>query len=306
MNTTSSNVPGSAPDKPPAPATDPVYWSVRRELWENRSLTIAPLAVAGLTLFIMVMTAFGLPRRMRTLDPAKLHAAIMNSFSIPPTMIMVTAIIVGLFYSLDALYGERRDRSILFWKSLPVSDRTTVLSKAAIPLVVLPLIGFALSLASQLIVLLWSSAVLMMNGMSPAPFWAQLPLLEMPVTLIYGIGVFALWHAPIYGWLLLISGWAKRTPILWAILPFLVVSVLERMVFNTQHFGSWIKWRFMGPMWAAFNVVQRPNGHFESIERLGQLDPLKFVRTPGLWLGLLAAAVFLAAAVRLRRFRAPM
>jgi ABC-2 type transport system permease protein len=303
MNTT-SNVPRPAPDD--SPAIDPVYWSVRRELWENRSLTIAPLAVAGFALFIMMVTAFGLPRRMRVLDPARLHAAIMNAFNIPPTVIMGTVIIVAFFYCLDALYGERRDRSILFWKSLPVSDRTTVLSKAAIPLVVLPLIGFALSVASQVIVLLWSSLVLMMNGMSPAPYWAQLPLFQMPVTLIYGIGVFALWHAPMYGWLLLISGWAKRTPVLWAILPFVVVSVLERMLFNTQHFGAWIKWRFMGPMWTAFNATQRANGHFESIDRLDQLDPLKFVRSPGLWIGLLAAAVFLAAAVRLRRFRAPM
>jgi ABC-2 type transport system permease protein len=279
---------------------------VRRELWENRSLTIAPLAVAGVSLFIMVMTAFGLPRRMRTLDPAKLHAAIMNSFDIPPTVIMGSILIVAFFYCVDALYGERRDRSILFWKSLPVSDRTTVLSKAAIPLVVLPLIGFALSTACQIVVLLWSSAVLMMNGMSPAPFWAQLPLPQMPVILIYGIGVFALWHAPIYAWLLLISGWAKRTPVLWAILPVVVISVLERMIFNTQLFGSWMKWRFMGPMWTAFNVAKRPNGHCESAERLGQLDPLKFITTPGLWIGLLAAAAFIAAAVRLRRFRAPM
>ena len=301
---TTSNVHPSA--LRPIPATDPVYWSVRRELWENRSLTLAPMAVAGFSVFIMVMTAFGLPRRMRTLDPAKLHSAIMNAFNIPPTVIMGTAILVGIFYCLDALYGERRDRSILFWKSLPVSDRTTVLAKAAIPIVVLPLIGFALSVASQLIVLVWSSAVLMMHGMSPGPYWAHLPLLEMPVTLIYGIGVFAFWHAPIYAWLLLISGWAKRTPVLWAFLPLLVISVLERMLFNTQRFGGWIRWRFMGPMWTAFNVAQRPNGHFDSVDHISQLDPLKYMRTPGLWIGLLAAALFLAAAIRLRRFRAPI
>ena len=302
MNTT-ENVPRPAPNPP---AIDPVYWSVRRELWENRSLTIAPLAVGSFALFIMWVTAFGLPRRMRVLAPAKLHAVIMSAFSIPATVIMGTVLIVGFFYCLDALYSERRDRSILFWKSLPVSDRTTVLSKAAIPLVVLPLIGFALSLLSQLVVLFWSSVVLMMHGMSPAPYWGQLPLFEMPVTLIYGIGVFALWHAPIYGWLLLISAWAKRTPVLWAILPFLVLSALERMIFSTQHFGSWIRWRVMGPMMTAFNVPMGPNGHYEPVERLSQLDPLKFVRTPGLWLGLLAAAAFLAGAVRLRRFRAPM
>ncbi len=307
MNTT-PNVPPSP--SPNSPATDPVYWSIRRELWENRSLVIAPLAVAGFALFIMLMTAFGLPRKMRTLaalDAVRQHAAIVRPFTLAPSVIMVTTILVAVFYCLDALYGERRDRSILFWKSLPVSDATTVLSKAAIPIVVLPLIGFALGLASQLILLLWSSAVLMMSGMSPAPLWAELRLLEMPVALIYGIGVFTLWHAPLYGWLLLISGWAKRTPVLWAFLPFVVISVLEHMVSSTARFSLLMRWRLMGPLTTAFKNVPMPaNGHIGVIDRFDQLDPLTFVRTPGLWIGLLLAAAFIAAAVRLRRFRAPM
>ena len=287
-----------------------MYWSIRRELWENRSLTIAPLAVAGFALFVMLVTAFGLPRKMRALaalDAVRQHAAIARPFSMAPSMIMITTILVGIFYCLDALYGERRDRSILFWKSLPVSDRTTVLSKAAIPLVVLPLIGFALSVAAQVIVLLWSTAILAMNGMSPAPLWAELRLVEMLVVLLYGIAAFTLWHAPIYGWLLLVSGWARRMPVLWAFLPFVVISVVERMVFNTAHFGSFMRWRFMGPLTTAFKNVPMPaNGHVGVIDRFDQLDPLTFVRTPGLWIGLLLAAAFLAAAVRLRRFRAPM
>jgi ABC-2 type transport system permease protein len=315
MNTPSNVRPGSpiesrVAEPPNRPANDLMYWSIRRELWENRSLTIAPLAVAAFALFVLLMTtAFSLPHKMRnlpTLDAAKRHAVIVSHFSMTPTVIMVTTILVGIFYSLDALYGERRDRSILFWKSLPVSDLTTVLSKAAIPLVVLPLIGFALSMATQLILLLWSTAVLMGSGMSPAPLWAELRLLEMPVTLVYGIGVFTLWHAPMYGWLLLVSGWARRTPVLWAFLPMLVISVVERMTFQTSHFGSLMRYRFMGAMTAAFNVTPTAKGHYEIIDRFDQLNPLKFLGTPGLWLGLLLAAAFLAAAVRLRRYREPI
>src|SRR5207245_3137248 len=132
---------------------------------------------------------------------------LVSHFTVAPTVIMVTTILVGIFYSLDALYGERRDRSILFWKSLPVSDLTTVLSKAAVPLVVLPLIGFALSVATQLILLLWSTVVLIGSGMSPAPLWAELRLIEMPVSMLYGIGVCALWPAPVYWSVLLGSAW---------------------------------------------------------------------------------------------------
>jgi ABC-2 type transport system permease protein len=313
MNTP-SNVPPTPPLKsrvaepPIKPANDLLYWSIRRELWENRSITIAPLAVAAFGLFILLMTAFSLPHKMRNLplDAAKRHAAVVGHFTVAPTVIMVTTILVGIFYSLDALYGERRDRSILFWKSLPVSDLKTVLSKAAIPFVLLPLIGFALSVATQLILLLWSTAVLMGSGMSPAPLWAELRLLEMPVTLVYGIGAFALWHAPMYGWLLMVSAWAKRTPILWAVLPIVAISVVERVTFQTSYFGSLMMYRFMGAMTAAFNVKAPAKGHYEIIDRFDQLNPLKFLGTSGVWLGLLLAAAFLAAAVRLRRYREPI
>ena len=137
--------------------TRPFYWSVRRELWENRSIYLAPLIVAGVVLFGFVISAFGLPRRRRDallLDPAQQRAAIEKPYDVAAMMIMFTAFIVGVFYCLDALHGERRDRSILFWKSLPVSDLTTVLSKAIIPLVVLPLLTFAIIVATQLIMLL--------------------------------------------------------------------------------------------------------------------------------------------------------
>ena len=98
---------------------------------------------------------------------------------------MATTFIVGIFYCLDALHGERRDRSILFWKSLPVSDLTTVLSKASIPLVVLPLLTFAITVATQWIMLLLSSAVLLASGLSVATLWTQLPLFQMSLMLLY-------------------------------------------------------------------------------------------------------------------------
>ena len=84
-------------------------------------------------------------RAASALDPAEQPAALAMPYSIAATLIIVTTLIVGGFYCLDALHGERRDRSILFWKSLPVSDLTTVLSKMTIPLVVLPLVAFAIS-----------------------------------------------------------------------------------------------------------------------------------------------------------------
>src|SRR3954468_22586838 len=122
--------------------TRPFYWSVWRELWENHSIYIAPLIVAVIILFGSLVGSFHMPELRRNallLDPAHQRAAIERPYDIAAMMLIFTAFIVGVFYCLDALHGERRDRSILFWKSLPVSDLTSVLSKATVPLVVLPL-----------------------------------------------------------------------------------------------------------------------------------------------------------------------
>ena len=130
----------------------------------------------------------------------------------------------GLFFCLDALHGERRERSILFWKSLPVSDRTTVLSKSSIPLLVLPLVTFVVVVSTQLVMLLWTSLLLISHGMSPASTWTYLPLFQQSIVLLYGLAAIALWHAPVYGWALLVSGWARRATFLWAALPLIAIA----------------------------------------------------------------------------------
>ena len=177
MNPQSDTMPESPTDSQvvaPATlsATRPMYWSVRRELWENRSIHLAPLIVAGVALLGFFISTVRLPDRRRAvllLDAAQQQAAIEKPYDIVATLLIVTAVLVGVFYCLDALHGERRDRSILFWKSMPVSDLTSVLAKASIPLVVLPLLTFAIVLATQLIMLVVSTAVLLMNGLSATP-----------------------------------------------------------------------------------------------------------------------------------------
>src|SRR6266850_955670 len=184
------------------PWTRRMYWSMRRELWEYPSIYIAPLAVAAVFLLGFLIAL--------TLSPAHRHEPLDMPYELAAGLIMGTASILGIFYSLDALYGERRDRSILFWKSLPVSDLTTVLSKFAIPLIILPLVTFAIVVATQLVMMLWTSLLLISHGMSPASTWTYVPLFRNSFILLYGLAAIALWHAPIYGWALLISGWARR------------------------------------------------------------------------------------------------
>src|SRR5437867_569976 len=282
-----------------------MYRSVRRELWENRSIYIAPLAVAGVFLFGFLISTIHLPARMRALsalDPAQQREAIAMPFDIAAAMLMLTQLLVGAFYCLDALHGERRDRSILFWKSLPVSDLTTVLSKASVPFVILPLIIFGTVVLVQFLMLLWSSAILLPSGLA-ATTWTRFNLFQQSVILLYSLIVIVLWHAPIYGWALLISGWARRATFLWAVLPFLAIGVLEKIAFDTSHFASMLKDRVFGAGDTAFAF--QPH-HGVAINSLIQLTPGRYLTTPGLWIGLAFAAAFVAVAVRQRRYRGPI
>ena len=286
-----------------ARATQPFLWSVRRELWENKSIYIAPLIVAGVILFGSLISATHLPNRRRLamlLDPAHRRAAIEMPYSVACVMILLTAFIVGLFYCLDALYGERRERSILFWKSLPVSDVTTVLSKITVPLVILPAIILPTIVITQFIMMLISSAALMPSGLSSTT-WANFNLVQQSVILIYMLIVITLWHAPIYGWALLISNVARRATFLWAVMPFIAASIFEKITFNTTYFYSMLKNRVFGAGDVAFSM----QGNF-SIDSLSQLTPGKFLSAPGLWIGLIFAVAFVIAAIRLRRYRGPL
>jgi ABC-2 type transport system permease protein len=299
--------PLDAPAAPPtalAP-TRPLYWSLRRELWENRSLYIAPLVAAGVVLFAFSIAAIHLAQNRLealTLGPAMQAVAITLPYDFAAMAILLTGLIVGAFYCLGALHNERRDRSILFWKSLPVSDLTTVLSKASMPLLALPLILFAVIVATQLVMLTLSTAVLLANGMDASTTWTRLPLFQMWLVLLYGLAALALWYAPIWGWLLMVSGWARRAAFLWAVLPPLGLCVVEKIAFNTSNFASLLTYR-LGGFDEAFSV--KAHGKM-LIEPLPQIEAARFLSTPGLWVGLAFAAAFLAVAVWQRRRREPV
>ena len=144
------------------PAARLLYWSVRRELWENRAIYVAPVAAACVFLFGFSISILHLLVEMHAapwLDVMQQRELFGQPYEFAEDLIMGTALLVGMFYSVDALYGERRDRSILFWKSAPVSDLMTVLSKAAIPIVVLPLLAFAITVLTQGMMLVISSVV---------------------------------------------------------------------------------------------------------------------------------------------------
>src|SRR5437879_4775540 len=259
-----------------------MYWSIRRELWENRSIYIAPLIAAVVFLFGFVINTFSMRRSIAAspLDPAQQHDLLATRYELSGALIMGTALIVGIFYSLDALYGERRDRSILFWKSLPVSDLTAVLSKLTIPVVILPLLSFAISLATQFIMLLLSSVILAGSGVNIAALWTEVSFFHVSVVLLYHlITVHGPLYAPLYGWLLMVSAWAPRAPFIWAFLPPFVICGVEKIAFNTSYVAAMLLHRLSGP------EAPTPPGS-TMMDVMAALTPLRFLSEPGLWIGL--------------------
>ncbi len=298
MSTPSNTVPGSPVESQVAApaaitASRRLYWSLRRELWEHRSIYMAPLSAAAIFLPAFMIALM--------ISPAHRHEPLDRPYEFAAAFIMGTGFIIGIFYCLDALYGERRDRSILFWKSLPVSDLTTVLSKFAIPIVILPLLTFAITIVTQFVILLISSAFLLGSVQSVGTLGTRMSFFHMSLIFLYHIlTVHGLWYAPMYAWLLLVSAWAPRAPFIWAFMPPFVIWGVEKIAFRSTHFLALLEHRLTGPEPA--NMA--PGSSLMDI--MSALTPLQFLSTPGLWIGLAIAAAFLAAAVRLRRYREPI
>ena len=277
------------------------FWAIRRELWEFRSIYLAPVVAGGLFFFTFALSSIHFARKMRdalTLDGARQHS-MFTPYDMVAGLMMLTMMIVGTFYCLDALYGERRDRSILFWKSMPVSDTMTVMAKASIPFFVLPLVVFAVAAVTETLMLLVNGAELAVSGGSLESLWMHLSLPRMLLLLLYHLFMaHVLWHAPFYAWFLLVGAWARRTPFLWAFMPPVLLCFVEKIIFGTTHFLGALQFRLNGD---GMDVLMT-HGNFP-IDPMTQMTPFRYMGSPGLWSGLALTALFLALAVRLRRIR---
>lgn len=299
---------------------------LKRETWEHRSLVWAPLVTAGLIVLGAVVSSLFSANIGGSVDirigrdgidffgrlASDLESQ-RNIFGIWMSSLVLPVLLVGLvtvvFYLLDALYVERKDRSILFWKSLPVSDAATVVSKVVTALVMLPLWVWALSLVTGLLV--FAAVALKVSGTPLAPLgqfhvltWAVLQL-----TLLVNMLIASLWYAPVAAWLLLVSAWAKRSPFLWAVVPPALLALLERTTFDTGYVGQLLANRLVGYFEAIGTSVtladdattEEALGSIRSAYESISAAPL--LADPGLYVGLVVAAVLLFAAIRLRRWR---
>jgi ABC-2 type transport system permease protein len=301
---------------------------IRRELWEHRSIAFAPLAFGLIFVSINLLAALGavhvqlegavvdIEKMVDSLDAARAGALMQIGLVVIAVALNSVMLLVTLFYLLDCLYAERKDRSILFWKSLPVSDAGVVVSKAATAAIAIPavtlVVFIAVAIAIYLITGLWG--LFAGSGL----FLAAGPgaILEVTVTHVYALAVQSLWYMPIFGWLLLVSAWARRAVLLWAILPLVAVNLVEHLVFDTNYFAEMLSRRLIGVYPLAFNeehhvenLAWQFEGEHANVDLefsdgvLALADPGQFLASPGLWGGLVAAALLIAAAVWVRRYR---
>jgi len=286
-------------------------WLVRRELWENRAIWIIPLALGAL---LTLAALFGTVQATFTGPPLAGGAAAGAAPEVGRTMAELMLLLYGslffatmsiysYWYLLDCLYADRRDRSILFWKSLPISDAAAVLSKVLVGILAIPLIYFAIADATTLLAAFILSVRL--HSLAAGALWRADLWLELQASWAYLILTCAVWYLPVTGWLLVVSAFAKRALVLWSILPPLGVMLAERLLLGTHVVSRALEERLVGYPSAAF----RGTGSWESL-RSGAvsawtlMDPAGFLADPSVWIGLLAGAGLIAAAVRLRALQA--
>jgi ABC-2 type transport system permease protein len=275
---------------------------IRREFWEHRALWIAPLSVAAALLAVVALFGHQQLVHLDTTDGVTAAAGrappVFEIMIIGWAMIFyVTAAIMASVYLMDCLYGERRDRSILFWKSLPVSNTQTVLVKFLVGLVIVPLGSFLLAavtsaLASGILEVRHRAAL---NG--DLSLWNTITWLRLQGVMLYAVVVTLLWYAPYAAYLMLASAWARRSPYMWALIPPILLVLFEHMVFGTNYVSRILLRSYSELSKLAFRTYGG-GGPLANIP-----DPAGLLASPQFWLGLAAAALMLALAIRLRRYR---
>jgi len=294
----------AAPALPAAAAHPPVLRTlIRREFWEHRALWIAPLAVAAFVLVVAIIGKVSFDWNLAALpEQRRAVFGVIMAYAVVPQYI--TLGIIMWMYAADCLYTERKDRSILFWKSMPVSDTLTVLSKLLVVMVIVPL---GVYLVSAVTTLLMSGIYLVRAWQDHAggAFWDGGAWLRIQGTSLLAVVAAVLWYAPITAFLLLISAWARRSVQLWVLLPPAILILMEPIALGTNHVRDVVLYRLgavfahAGPPGFGDAAGQRPTLNLLFVN----VDPLPLFGNADLWLGVGVAALLIVATIRIRQYR---
>jgi len=295
---------------------------LKREIWEHRAIFVVPVVVA------IVMALTSLTGQVTINDIEHIDIAVVGATNMPESAraIALSGIMVGLsspfvfamwiltiFYTLDSLYAERKDRSILFWRSIPCTDFETVLSKLLTAVIVIPLVTFVIIMATHLLVLLNVSIWIDFRGGSAWHLiWAAVPFIDNWTATLVLLLALPLWLSPFIGWFLFVSAFSKRSPLLIAASPIVLLPLLEKILFGSVVVAETLFVRAVKmPLFAGLDnmdLLFQGEDHLETLANtelslLGLMDLGGFLANPNLWLGLLVCGLFTAAAIYVRRYR---
>jgi len=313
-------------------------WLLKREFWEYRGAFFWTPAITAAVLLVLVVCAlviaettanragvslnginFGeVQKHLSEGDSAKLYAGLnigLLSLGFP---IGIALFFVLFSYGIGALYNDRADRSVLFWKSLPISDAETVLAKVVAMAVIAPVFAIAAIIALDIGFLVIMSLWVLAHGVNPMLLWSPTQLIALWLKLVLLIPVNALWALPAIGWLLLVSSFVRSKPFLWAVAVPVVSGVLVSMfhLMNSLSLPNAWFWRnIVGRM--LFSLVPgtwvdvadlRGFDHDDQLpEAFGNLLSLNSVghllTTPNFLIGVVAGIAMIIAAIHFRRQR---
>lgn len=298
---------------------------IKRELWENRSIWITPAAIAFVVTFgaialVIMAAAFGEtinPEIEKIADatiPDVIRRAALAGVLLLNTSVFVFAMwFVMIFYCIDALFAERKDKSILFWRSLPITDAETVISKLLTAAIAIPVATMAAVIVSNLINLIIISFWVGAEGVSPFRFiWGAVPLFDTWSAVFIFLLAIPIWLAPLLGWFLFISAWAKSGKFLSAVLPIAILPILEYIIFKSWNLGWAIINRLALDQMPIYDITAFASGFDEDdlhslleqdISLLSLLDLSAFFASVEVWAGLVVCGLFVTAAIYVRRYR---
>jgi ABC-2 type transport system permease protein len=283
-------------------------WLIRREFWENRAIWMIPAVFGALLIVAALFGQVSIPTLSTPVENFQFTAVFLFAFG---GMFYVVMSVYATWYLLDCLYADRKDRSILFWKSLPISDSRTVLNKLLVAMILIPLVYFVAADVTALL----AAFIISIRARSSigGALWQGNLWLNMQALWIYTIIVSAIWFLPVAGWLMVVSAWAKRAVMLWAVLPPLVLYIIERVFFGTHVVGHIIAERLKGLPAAA---LQGPGTGSWSINGSGDsaslnfptdvfhfINPVGFISNPQTLVGAAVGVALIVGAIYLRTLR---
>ncbi|MBU15898.1 MAG: hypothetical protein CMQ14_12580 [Gammaproteobacteria bacterium] len=269
---------------------------LKREIIENRNLFISTPALLAVIFFVFTVWVVSFVPSAEIATGIEYLSVLFDGLSplqmapvflLPAVPFIVTLYICGIIYLINSLYQDRKDASVLFWQSMPVSNLQTVLSKVVTICATAPAFYVAILFVLYLLAVAMLTALGLTYNVQVAGLSYMFMASVLSLLLIYLSAITtALWLLPSIGWLLLFSAFARKTPILWAVGVFILLGFLEDFVFGSQYLANWVESRSNPQQYMFFEFT-------DVVERLISYDML---------FGVVVGSILIAGAISMRRF----